>query len=51
MNILKFIAYNKNSFVSTYDAYDEIITYMKVATNQEVLFNKLKARAIQTRSS
>lgn len=51
MNILKFIAYNKNSFVSTYDAYDEIMTYMKVATNQEVLFNKLKTGAIQTRSS
>ena len=51
MNILKFIAYNKNSFVSTYDAYNEIITYMKVATNQETLFNKLKTRAIQTRSS
>ena len=51
MNILKFIAYNKDNFVSLYDAYDEIITYMKVATNQEVLFNKLKTRAIQTRSS
>ena len=51
MNILKFIAYNKNSFDSTYDAYDEIITYMKVATNQEVLFNKLKTGAIQVRSS
>lgn len=51
MNILKFIAYNKDNFVSLYDAYDEIITYMKVATNQEVLFNKLKTGAIQTRSS
>ena len=51
MNILKFIAYNKDNFVSLYDAYDEIITYMKVATSQEVLFNKLKTRAIQTRSS
>lgn len=51
MNILKFIAYNNNNFVSIYDAYDEIITYMKVATNQEVLFNKLKTKAIQTRSS
>ena len=51
MNILKFIAYNKNSFSSTYDAYDEIITYMKVATNQEVLFNKLKTGVIQTMSS
>ena len=51
MNILKFIAYNKDNFVSLYDAYDEIITYMKVATNQEVLFNKLKTRSIQTRSS
>lgn len=51
MNILKFIAYNKNSFSSTYDAYDEIITYMKVATNQEVLFNKLKTWSIQVRSS
>lgn len=51
MNILKFIAYNKNSFGSTYDAYDEIITYMKVATNQEVLFNKLKTGIIQVRSS
>lgn len=51
MNILKFIAYNKDNFVSFLNAYDEIITYMKVATNQEVLFNKLKTRAIQTRSS
>ena len=51
MNILKFIAYNKDNFVSLYDAYDEIITYMKVATNQEVLFNKLKTGVIQTRSS
>lgn len=51
MNILKFIAYNKDNFVSFYNAYDEIITYMKVATNQEVLFNRLKTGAIQTRSS
>lgn len=51
MNILKFIAYNKDNFVSFLNAYDEIITYMKVATNQEVLFNKLKNRTIQTRSS
>ena len=51
MNILKFIAYNKNNFVSTYDAFNEIITYMKVATNQETLFNRLKTGAIQTRSS
>ena len=51
MNILKFIAYNKDNFVSLYDAYDEVITYMKVATNQEVLFNKLKTGVIQTRSS
>lgn len=51
MNILKFIAYNNNNFVSIYNAYDEIINYMKVATNQEVLFNKLKTGAIQTRSS
>ena len=51
MNILKFIAYNKDNFVSFLNAYDEIITYMKVATNQEVLFNKLKTGAIQTRSS
>lgn len=51
MNILKFIAYNNNNFVSIYNAYDEIITYMKVATNQETLFNKLKTGVIQTRSS
>lgn len=51
MNILKFIMYNKDNFNSFLNAYDEIITYMKVATNQEVLFNKLKTRAIQTRSS
>ena len=51
MNILKFIAYNNNNFVNIYNAYDEIINYMKVATNQEVLFNKLKTRAIQVRSS
>ncbi|MDY3798405.1 MAG: hypothetical protein SO067_04750 [Bacilli bacterium] len=51
MNILKFIAYNKDNFDNPYNAYDEIITYMKVATNQEVLFNKLKTGAIQTRSS
>lgn len=51
MNILKFIAYNNNNFVSIYNAYDEIITYMKVAANQETLFNKLKTGAIQTRSS
>lgn len=51
MNILKFIAYNKDNFNSFLNAYDEIITYMKVATNQEVLFNKLKTRVIQTRSS
>lgn len=51
MNILKFIAYNKYNFVSFLNAYDEIITYMKVATNQETLFNKLKTGAIQTRSS
>ena len=51
MNILKFIVYNKDNFNSFLNAYDEIITYMKVATNQEVLFNKLKTRAIQTRSS
>lgn len=51
MNILKFIAYNKDNFVDPFSAYDDIITYMKVATNQEVLFNKLKAGAIQTRSS
>ena len=51
MNILKFIAYNKDTFDNPYIAYDEIITYMKVATNQETLFNKLKTGAIQTRSS
>lgn len=51
MNILKFIAYNKDNFVNIYNAYDEIINYMKVATNQEVLFNKLETKAIQTRSS
>lgn len=51
MNILKFIAYNKDNFVDPLSAYNEIITYMKVATNQEVLFNKLKTRTIQTRSS
>ena len=51
MNILKFIAYNKDNFVSFLNAYDEIITYMKVATNQETLFNKLKTGVIQTRSS
>lgn len=51
MNILKFIAYNKDNFNSFLNAYDEIITYMKVATNQEVLFNKLKTGAIQVRSS
>ena len=51
MNILKFIAYNKDNFNSFLNAYDEIITYMKVATNQEVLFNKLKTGVIQTRSS
>lgn len=51
MNILKFIAYNKDNFVDPFSAYDDIINYMKVATNQEVLFNKLKTRAIQTRSS
>ena len=51
MNILKFIAYNKNNFDNPYIAYDEIITYMKVATNQETLFNKLKTGVIQTRSS
>ena len=51
MNILKFIAYNKDNFVDPFSAYDDIITYMKVATNQEVLFNKLKTGAIQTRSS
>ena len=51
MNILKFIAHNDSNFISSSNAYDEIITYMKVATNQEVLFNKLKTGAIQTRSS
>lgn len=51
MNILKFIAYNKDNFVDPLSVYNEIINYMKVATNQEVLFNKLKTRAIQTRSS
>lgn len=51
MNILKFIAYNKDNFVNPSSAYTEIINYMKVATNQEVLFNKLKTGAIQTRSS
>ena len=51
MNILKFIAYNKDNFDNPYIAYDEIITYMKVAANQETLFNKLKTGAIQTRSS
>ena len=51
MNILKFIAHNDSNFISSSNAYDEIITYMKVATNQEVLFNKLKTGVIQTRSS
>lgn len=51
MNILKFIAYNKGNFIDPLSVYNEIINYMKVATNQEVLFNKLKTRAIQTRSS
>lgn len=51
MNILKFIAYNKDNFVDPLSVYNEIITYMKVATNQETLFNKLKTGAIQTRSS
>ena len=51
MNILKFIAYNKDNFISFLNAYDEIINYMKVATNQEVLFNKLKTGAIQVWSS
>lgn len=50
MNILKFIAYNKDNFDNPFNAYNEIITYMKVATNQEVLFNKLKTGTIQTRS-
>lgn len=51
MNILKFIVYNKDNFNSFLNAYGEIITYMKVATNQEVLFNKLKTGAIRVRSS
>ena len=51
MNILKFIAYNNGNFVDHLSVYNEIITYMKVATNQEVLFNKLKTGVIQTRSS
>ena len=51
MNILKFIVHNDSNFISSSNAYDEIITYMKVATNQETLFNKLKTGAIQTRSS
>lgn len=51
MNILKFIAYNNGNFVNPFNAYDEIINYMKVATSQETLFNKLKTGAIQTRSS
>ena len=51
MNILKFIAHNDSNFISSSNAYDEIITYMKVATNQETLFNKLKTGVIQTRSS
>ena len=51
MNILKFIAHNDSNFISSSNAYDEIINYMKVATNQETLFNKLKTRVIQTRSS
>ena len=51
MNILKFIAHNDSNFISSSNAYDEVITYMKVATNQEVLFNKLKTGAIQTISS
>ena len=51
MNILKFIAYNKDNFVDPLSVYNEIITYMKVATNQEVLFNKLKTGVIQTISS
>ena len=51
MNILKFIAHNDSNFISSSNAYDEVITYMKVATNQEVLFNKLKTGVIQTRSS
>ena len=51
MNILKFIAHNDSNFISSSNAYDEIITYMKVATNQETLFNKLKTGVIQVRSS
>ena len=51
MNILKFIAHNDSNFISSSNAYDEIITYMKVATNQETLFNKLKTGVIQTISS
>ena len=51
MNILKFIAHNDSNFISSSNAYDEIITYMKVATNQETLFNKLKTGVIQTMSS
>lgn len=51
MNILKFIAYNNGNFIDHFSVYNEIITYMKVATNQEVLFNKLKTGVIQTRSS
>ena len=51
MNILKFIAHNDSNFISSSNAYDEIINYMKVATNQEVLFNKLKTGAIQIWSS
>ena len=51
MNILKFIAHNDSNFISSSNAYDEVITYMKVATNQETLFNKLKTGAIQTISS
>ena len=51
MNILKFIAHNDSNFISSSNAYDEIITYMKVATNQETLFNKLKTGAIQIWSS
>ena len=51
MNILKFIAHNDSNFISSSNAYDEVITYMKVATNQETLFNKLKTGVIQTRSS
>lgn len=51
MNILKFIAHNDSNFISSSNTYDEVITYMKVATNQETLFNKLKTGIIQTRSS